>query len=79
VLRDELVFLCLVGAFAALATAHVALVAGLATRKPAWRGLVALAIPPLAPYWGARSGLHKRVVLWVGCAAAYVVMRIVAR
>ena len=75
--RDELVAGALVLAFAVLVTAHVALVVGLAARAPRWRALVALAVPPLAPYWGW-SPLRRRSVLWVASAVAYGVLRIVA-
>jgi hypothetical protein len=79
VTRDELVVVSLVVAFAGLVTAHVALVAGLAARRPWWRALVALPVAPLAPYWGARAGMHKRWVAWMACAIAYVVLRLLAR
>ncbi|HEY5241627.1 MAG TPA: hypothetical protein VIJ22_09185 [Polyangiaceae bacterium] len=75
--RDELVAGALVLAFAVLVTAHVALVVGLAGRAPRWRALVALAVPPLAPYWGW-STLRRRSVLWVASAVAYGVLRLVA-
>ena len=77
--RDELTVLLLVAAFAALVTAHVALVAGLVTRRPWWRALVALPVAPLAPYWGAREGMHKRTVAWVASLMAYAVLRLLAR
>ena len=75
---DERLVLFLLVAFAAFVTAHVALVAGLVMRKPWWRGMVALPVAPLAPYWGARAGMHKRSVAWVVCAALYVVLRLLA-
>ncbi len=75
--RDELVAGALVLAFAVLVTAHVALVVGLAGRAPRWRALVALAVPPLAPYWGW-SSFRRRSVLWVASAVAYGVLRLVA-
>lgn len=77
--RDELLLISLLAAFATFVTAHLALVFGLAARKPRWRAIPALAIPPLAPYWGARAGMHARVVAWVGSAVAYVVLRLLVR
>jgi hypothetical protein len=53
--------------------AHVALLVLLFSRKPRYRGLVALAVPPLAPYWGWREERHRRVYVWLGALAAYVV------
>ena len=57
----------------------MAIVFGLALRPPRWRALVALTVPPLAPYWGARGGMHARVVVWGASAAAYIVLRLIAR
>ena len=76
--RDELQVLLLVGAFASFVTAHVALVVGLAARSPRWRGLLALPVFPLAPYWGIRAEMYARVVLWVASAAAYVAIHATA-
>jgi hypothetical protein len=51
--------------------AHVTLVIGLLRRKPWWRGLVALLVPPLAPLWGYEAKLRRRVTLWVVSLAIY--------
>lgn len=51
--------------------AHVTLVIGLLRRKPWWRGLVALVVPPLAPFWGYEAALRGRVTLWVVTLAVY--------
>jgi len=75
--RDEIVAGSLVLAFAVAFTAHVTLVAGLAGRTPRWRALVALVVPPLAPYWGW-AGLRRRSALWLVAVAAYAVLRVVA-
>jgi hypothetical protein len=75
--RDEIVAGSLVLAFAVVVTAHVTLVASLAWQTPRWRALVALVVPPMAPYWGW-NGLRRRSVLWVVAAAAYVLLRVVA-
>ena len=76
--KDELLFGALVVAFALLVTAHVAIVAALAGRKPAWRSLVAFVAAPLAPFWAFRSGMHARGALWVASAIAYAVLRVLA-
>jgi hypothetical protein len=52
--------------------AHVTLVIGLLRRRPWWHGLVALLVPPLAPYWGYEAHLRKRVTLWLVTLALYV-------
>jgi hypothetical protein len=72
--RDDAVSLGLVMAFATLATAHVALVVGLASRRPWWRAPVALLVLPLAPWWGRTERMHARTLTWLVSAAAYVVM-----
>lgn len=51
--------------------AHVTLVIGLLRRDPWWRGLLALAVPPLAAYWGYEAKLRGRVTLWVTTLAVY--------
>jgi hypothetical protein len=71
--RDEWIMASLVLAFATLATVHVTLVAGLIFRRWRWRALAAAVVFPLAPYWGARAGMHTRAVLWVASAASYAV------
>jgi len=60
-------------AFALLATVHVSLVFSLAGRTPRWRALVGLVVPPLAPFWGWRERMRKRSLMWLSCAAVYVV------
>jgi hypothetical protein len=70
--------IALAAALVAFAVAHVALVAGLARRGPWWRAVLALAAPPLAPWWGWREGMRSRTIAWgtalflyaIGVAAA---------
>ena len=76
---DELLLASLLAAFATFVTAHLALVSGLALRKPRWRALLALPLAPLAPYWGARAAMYVRTVLWIASALAYLVLRAVTR
>ena len=76
--RDDLVAIALVVAFAVVVTAHVTLVVGLLLQRPRWRALVALVVPPLAPYRGWRA-LRKRSVVWVAGAVAYTVLLVVAQ
>jgi hypothetical protein len=69
--RDAIVFAGLVVAFAVLVTAHVTLSFALARRPPRWRGLAALIVAPLAPWWAFRERMRVRGVLWVAAAVAY--------
>jgi hypothetical protein len=77
--RDEWLTGAVVIAFATLVTAHVTLLAGLALRPPRWRALMAAVVPPLAPLWGARSGMAGRAGVWVASAFGYSVLRWLAR
>lgn len=52
-------------------TAHVTLVYGLIRRLPAWRVLVALFVPLVAPVWGYQAGLRIRSLVWLATAIAY--------
>jgi hypothetical protein len=55
----------------AFAAAHAALVAGLA-REGTWqRAVLALLVPPLAPWWGYRAGMRLRALAWAAALALY--------
>ena len=69
---DILGMLMLSGALGLLITAHLALVLHLFTRTPRWHGLLALAVPPLAPYWGFQERRYVWGTLWLLAALAYV-------
>ncbi|HEY6560226.1 MAG TPA: hypothetical protein VI072_23235 [Polyangiaceae bacterium] len=75
---DLAVMLALVGSFALLVTMHVAIAAGLTLKPPRWRGLLALLVPPLAPYWGMRERMRRRTALWVVSLMVYIVARLAA-
>ncbi len=70
-MRDALLFGGLVVAFAALCTVHIAIVWSLAMHHPRWRALVALVVPPLAPYWALRGGMVVRGGIWIGSVILY--------
>ncbi len=75
---DLVVMLSLILAFALLVTMHAAIAVRLLLREPRWRGLVALVLPPLAPYWGFEAGMKRMATLWVVALSLYVVARIAA-
>lgn len=52
-------------AFGTLGTAHVALLFGFMARPPRWRALLALLVPPLAPYWGWQERRPLAATLWL--------------
>jgi hypothetical protein len=60
-------------ALLAFGAAHVALVAELARRHPWWHAIVALAVLPLAPWWGWQSGMRWRTIAWSAALAMYAV------
>jgi len=64
--------------FATLVTAHVALAAGLAARPPWWHALLALVVPPLAPYWGFREKMRGRAAVWAAALVLYGAARLAA-
>ncbi len=70
-MRDTLLFSGLVIAFAALCTAHLAIVWSLAQHHPRWRAPVAFVVPPLAPYWALRTGMVIRGGIWIGSVILY--------
>jgi hypothetical protein len=63
----------LAASLAMLIAAHVSLVVGLALLRPRvwWRPVLAVLLPPLAPYWGTRHGLRRRTFLWLAAIALY--------
>ena len=73
---DYLIIGALVGSFAVMVTAHVAIAVGLVLEKPRWHGLLALVVCPLAPFWGMQAGMRVRSGLWIGALMVYVIARI---
>jgi hypothetical protein len=70
-MKDAILVLGLVLAFATLVTVHVAIVLGLLFRDPRWRAVAALIVPPLAPYWALRGGMVIRGAVWIGSVVLY--------
>ena len=60
-------------AFAALVTAHVRLLFGLAARPPRLRALWALLVPVLAPFWGYREKFRGWATAWAIALVAYAI------
>jgi hypothetical protein len=69
---------CLASALAVFLAAHVALVAGLAQKRTWGRAVVALLVPPLAPWWGYRAGLRVATIAWCAALALYTLGVVVA-
>ena len=78
-MRDMIIVSWMLVSFAALVTAHLMLLGGLALHRPRWRAMIALVVPPLAPYWGARTGMRARAAAWVASAVAYAIARVLGR
>jgi hypothetical protein len=70
-------FIMMVLACAAMLTAHVAIVIGLAKHIPRYRALVAVVAPPLGAYWAIRAKQHVRGGVWIIATTAYLVLRLV--
>ena len=75
---DLAILLTLVVSFGVLVTVHVWLAVALSRKKPWWRGVVALIVPPLAPYFGLTSSLRKLSVVWLTAFCAYGLSLLVA-
>ena len=56
---------------AVFVAAHAVLVAGLARRRAWRRAVVALLVPPLAPWWGWSAGLRAPTLVWCAALALY--------
>ena len=78
-MKDLVVIVTLVLAFALFITAHVAIVYGLAVRPPRWRAAAALFVAPLAVYWAWRGQMRIRAGIWGAALALYVIATIVSR
>lgn len=72
-IKDAALLGAVVAAFATLVTVHLAIVYGLATRRPRWRAAVTLVVGPLAPYWAFREGMRVRAVVWLSALVAYAI------
>jgi hypothetical protein len=77
-MKDSVVVPLLLVTFALAVTVHVAIVFGLLRRSPRWHALVALVVPPFAPYWAWREDMRIRASLWMGAVVVYVVMLLLA-
>ena len=78
-MSDVFTFGLTVLAFAVAATAHVAIVYGLAWRPPRTRALIALVIFPLAAYWALREKMRVRAGAWILGVATYITARLIQR
>jgi hypothetical protein len=77
--RDYAVLAALLLSFATLLTTHVAIALRLVLRaRPRYRGVVALLVPPLAPWWAYEQGWRRMVVVWIVAVAVYLVIRVLA-
>lgn len=63
-------FAALLVLFATLITTHVLLCMVLLRKAPR-QGLLALIVPPLAPYWGSQQQIPRLPALWLASAASY--------
>jgi hypothetical protein len=65
--------IALAAVLVAFASAHVALVVGLASRRQWWRATVAAAVLPLAPWWGWAAGMRRRTIAWGASLLLYAI------
>jgi uncharacterized membrane protein YdcZ (DUF606 family) len=64
--------IALAALLAMFACAHVTIAVGLTgrSRQPR-RALIALLVPPLAPWWAWRAGLRAQTIVWGAALALY--------
>jgi hypothetical protein len=74
--RDEIVVCLLIGSLVAWGVVHVLVVSALLSSPARWKGLVALIVVPLAPYWAARAKLWVRVALWCATLVTWLAVRL---
>ncbi len=75
---DLLIVLSLSLAFGAWVTSHLLLVLGVTRREGAWRGMLSLVVPLMAPIWGLKHQLKIRSGVWIASLVLYVVALIAA-
>jgi hypothetical protein len=73
--HDEIAVGALIGSLAAWMMLHVLLAIRLARTGPWWRGPLACAVPPLAPYWAIKSGHLTWAVFWMLTLAVWATCR----
>lgn len=78
-MRDAVLLGVLSTAFATLWTVHLAISVRLLGHAPRWRGLAALAVPPLAPWWAHAEGWRKSRTVWLAAAGLYALALVFAR
>jgi len=76
--KDMIVVVAVVLAFAVMITAHMAIVYGLAFRAPRWRAPVAFAFAPAGIYWALKEHMRVRAWLLVGSVVVYALARVLA-
>lgn len=78
-MKDMIVVIAVVIAFASFFTAHVAITYGLVFRHPRWRAPVGFFVPPLGLYWAWREHMRVRAGIAVFAFVLYIVANIIAR
>jgi hypothetical protein len=78
-MESPTVLYLMLGSFALLGTIHLLLAARLMLRAGPWyRGLLALFVVPLTPYFAYREGWRGGVAAWTAAVACYAVFRAMA-
>jgi hypothetical protein len=72
--RDAWILGLLLASFGVLVTTHVSIAFRLVLQRPRYRGLLALVVVPLAPYFARENGWHVSFWSWCGAVSGYGVM-----
>lgn len=73
--RDLLVLVAFSVLIGIAVTAHLTTLVGLFRRRPIWPAVVALLLPPTAPFLAARAGMYARAALGLLSLVGYVAAR----
>jgi hypothetical protein len=75
--KDTLVLAALLLAFATFLTTHLSIVVRMLWRVRPWhRGVLAMLLPPLVPFWAWRERWKRMVYLWFGALVVYGIARV---
>ncbi len=78
-MKDAVIFVVLLLAFATFVTSHVAIAVRLLLRKEdRWRGALVWIAMPLAPLWAYRRGWRVSAAAWAGSVIVYAIALIAA-
>ncbi len=78
-MKDVVVLAGLLVSFATLVATHAAIVGRLLWSARSWyRGLVAVAVPPMGLWWAWQNRWRRSCLIWLGSVVGYACFRVLA-